>query len=130
MIREDLELLREMEGNSFDELAQDAVTWNAVQHLLQKVIGRGIDINQHLILELADPEYRTPRDYHETFLLLAELDVLPEDFAEEIAKSAGFRNRLVHEYNHLDEETVYDTIGDAIKQYTRYCGFVLKFLER
>ena len=60
----------------------------------------------------------------------AEIKILPEDFAKEISKSAGFRNAIVHEYNNLDKNQVYKTIDEAIKQYTKYCDYILKFLEK
>lgn len=130
LIREDLELLKEFEDLTFEELiGKDPIRWNGIQHLLQKIIGRGIDINQHLIAELAESELRTPQTYTETFLILKELGVLPENFAEEIARSAGFRNALVHEYNNLSEHIVFKTIRDAMVQYTKYCDYILKFLE-
>ncbi len=44
-----------------------------------------------------------------------------EEFAREIAPSAGLRNRLVHEYNDSDQKIIYQSMGDALKQYTRYC---------
>ncbi|TET07726.1 DUF86 domain-containing protein, partial [Candidatus Aerophobetes bacterium] len=50
-------------------------------------------------------------------------------FAQEIAKSAGFRNAIVHEYNEIDKNIVYQTVGEAIKQYPEYCQYILNFLN-
>lgn len=130
LIREDLELLTEFKNLTFEELvSKNPIRWNGIQHLLQKIIGRGIDINQHLIAELAESKLKAPQTYTETFLALKELGILPENFAQEIAQSAGFRNALVHEYNNLDEHIVYKTMGGAIEQYTKYCDYILKFIE-
>ena len=95
-----------------------------------EIIGRAIDINEHLISELASPAAEVPKRYKETFLILKELDVLPEDFADEISKSAGFRNAIVHEYNNLDKGIVYKTVGEAIDQYSKYCKYIVEFLEK
>ncbi|MBA2124159.1 hypothetical protein B9J78_04400 [bacterium Unc6] len=130
LIHEDLELLTEFKSLTFEELvSENPIRWNGIQHLLQKVIGRGIDINQHLIAETAESKLKAPQTYTETFLALEELGVLPENFAQEIARSAGFRNALVHEYNNLDEHIIYKTMGEAIEQYTKYCDYILKFIE-
>ena len=94
-----------------------------------EIIGRGIDINEHLIAEL-QTEGGAPLTYKETFLKLGELKVLPKDLAEKIAKSAGFRNAIVHDYNNLDKQTVFKTVGEAIEQYGQYCQYVLDFLEK
>jgi len=103
--------------------------WNALEHILMKIIGRGIDINEHLIAEIAKPETTSPKNYKETFLKLAELKVLPQEFAQEISESASFRNAIVHEYNKIDREVIYRTIDEAIKQYADYCQYLLDFLE-
>lgn len=129
LIREDLELLEDVKDETFDELAKDPFRWNGVQHILQKVIDRGIDINQHFIAELASPKLPAPQNYTETFLRLKDLGILPPDFTKEIAKSAGFRNILVHEYNTIDEQIVYRSVREAIEQYAKYCDFILKFLN-
>ena len=59
---------------------------------------------------------------------LAELKVLPQEFAQKISKSAGFRNAIVHEYNKIDREVVFGTINETIKQYADYCQYILDFL--
>jgi len=128
LIREDLIKLDNFRDTSFDELSKDWLKWNALEHILMKIIGRGIDINEHLIAEIAKPETTAPRNYQETFLKLAELKVLPEEFAQKISKSAGFRNAIVHEYNKIDREVVFGTINEAIKQYADYCQYILDFL--
>jgi uncharacterized protein YutE (UPF0331/DUF86 family) len=62
-------------------------------------------------------------------LALGRLGVLPESFAGDISRSAGFRNAIVHEYNNLDMGLVYETIGAAIEQYTSYCRYIMDFLD-
>ncbi len=51
------------------------------------------------------------------------------DFADEISKSAGFRNRVVHEYNDLERNKVYETADEALIQFTRYCGYMIKYVH-
>lgn len=129
-IKRDLARLKEFKGLTFEKAAKDWRSYSIIKNVLMEIIGRGIDINQHLIAELAGPEVMSPLDYTQTFSKLAELKVLPEKFAERISKSAGFRNAIVHGYNDLDERTVYLSVGDALKEYTRYCGYILKLLSK
>ena len=129
LIREDLIKLENFKGVTFDELSKDWLKWNALEHILMKIIGRGIDINEHIIAEMAKPETTSPRTYKETFLKLAELKVLPEEFAQEISRSASFRNAIVHDYNKIDKEIIFSTINEAIKQYADYCQYILNFLD-
>ena len=37
---------------------------------------------------------------------MGKIKVLPDDFALQISEGANFRNKIVHEYNHLLEEKV------------------------
>jgi uncharacterized protein YutE (UPF0331/DUF86 family) len=51
-----------------------------------------------------------PGDYHEAFLRMSELGVLPPDFTWKLAPIAGFRNILVHEYIGVDWNEVYSNL--------------------
>lgn len=130
LIREGLEELKNFENKTFDEVAKDWLSYHAVKNILMEIIGRAIDINQHLIAEVATPKIEAPLDYRETFLKLHEMKILSEDFALKIAKSAGFRNAIVHAYNHIDEKIVYLSVNDAISQYKDYCEFIMKYFEK
>lgn len=126
LIQEELSKLEELKGFSFDEMAKDGVKMAAVERYLEKVVMRAIDINQHIVSELGEGS-EPLKGYEDTFYALAKIGVYGEEFAKEIAPSAGLRNRLVHEYNSTKEEIIYDSVSDALKQYVKYCDFVLKF---
>lgn len=127
LITRDLERLKIFSDMTFDEIVKDYIKYAAVKNFLMEIIGRGIDINEHLIANLSAPEMDAPKTYKDTFLRLAKFNILPADFAQEISKSAGFRNAIVHEYNDITKNDVYKTIGEAIRQYTKYCDHILKF---
>jgi len=129
LIQEELSKLEALKGFSFDEVARDGVKMAAVERYLEKVVMRAIDINQHVISELGKGN-EPLKGYEDTFYALAKIGVYDEAFAKEIAPSAGLRNRLVHEYNSTKEEIVYDSVTDALKDYSKYCDFVLKFIEK
>lgn len=130
LITRDLEMLERFSRLSFDEAAKDSVNYAAVKNFLMEIIGRAIDINEHLIVEIAPPQTNVPKSYRETFLVLSDLRILPKEFSEEISKSASFRNAIVHEYNNLDKGIIYQTVGDAVKQYSIYCKHIFNFLKK
>jgi uncharacterized protein YutE (UPF0331/DUF86 family) len=129
LITRDLKRLSVLSELSIDQISEDFIKYAALKNILMETIGRAIDINEHLISELAEPDIEAPKTYRETFTLLADLNILPKDFAEEISKSAGLRNVIVHEYNDLNRVTIYKKVGDAIKQYINYSDYILKFLK-
>jgi len=129
LISRDLTRLEIFQHQTFDEAAKDFMKYAALKNILMEIIGRAIDINRHLIAERMSLVANAPKSYQETFLCLSEIKALPPVFAERIAQSAGFRNAIVHEYNHLDEGTVYKTVGEAIAQYAEYCQHIIDFLK-
>lgn len=130
LIQRDLSRLKIFSEFTIAEMAKDFIKYGALKNMLMEIIGRAIDINEHLIAELGEPEIDVPKSYEETFLAMGDMEILPEDFAKKISKSAGFRNAIVHEYNNLDKGAVYKSVGEAIDQYTKYCDYILKFLEK
>jgi uncharacterized protein YutE (UPF0331/DUF86 family) len=129
LIQEDLSELDDLAHYSFDEITKDHIKYLAVERLLEKIIMRAIDINQHMIAELGRGDERV-RGYEDTFYTLSQFGIYGEKFAKEIAPSAGLRNRLVHEYNNTRQEIIYKSVGEAIGQYVKYCDSILKFMEK
>lgn len=128
LIQEDISVLEKLSSVSFDELMKDSVTFSAVERFLEKIIMRAIDINQHIIAEVGKGDERI-RGYEDTFYALTPLGVYDAEFAKRIAPSAGLRNRIIHEYNDTNREIIYQSVGEAIAQFTRYTDAVLRFLE-
>lgn len=121
--------LGEFANLTIDEIAKDYRTQAIVERLLERIIGRAVDINQHLIAERG-AHLETIRKYRDTFLRLADLGVYPQEFAIRIAPSAGLRNALVHDYNDIDREVLQKSIGEAIAEFNDYTKYVLAFLEK
>lgn len=130
LIQRDLSRLKEMKDLSINQVAENYVNYGFLKNVLVEIIGRALDINQHIIKENNSSTEISPQTYKETFLHLGNLKILPKKFSSEVSKSAGFRNAIVHEYNNLDSGIVYNTVNDAIKQYSQYCKYILKFLNK
>lgn len=129
LIQDDLANFSHFAQYSFDEIAKDYIKQAATERFLERVVNRAIDINQHLIAELATKDTSSPKTYTDTFIMLPDLGVYSSDFAVEISKSVGTRNKLVHEYDKADQRLIYDSIADCLRDYQQYCGYILKFLE-
>jgi len=131
LIQEELEKLKQLSGYTIDQIAADFLKQNTLERLLEKIIIRAVDINNHLISELGGPGLKSPRDYYETFLRLVDLGVYNNEFALRVAKSVGTRNKLVHEYDELiDYSQVYDSIDDCLHDYAQYCQHILDFIAK
>ena len=128
LIQEDLSELDHLAHYTFDEISKDHIKLLAVERLLEKIIMRAIDINQHMIAELGKGDEQV-RGYEDTFYILSQLGIYGEEFAKQIAPSAGLRNRLVHEYNNTRQDIIFKSASEAFVQYVKYCDSILKFIE-
>jgi uncharacterized protein YutE (UPF0331/DUF86 family) len=126
LIVQDLPALSDLARKSLSEYVDNSIHEVLTERYLERVIGRMIDINYHLIIELG---HAPPRDYHDSFVTLGKLNILPTDFARDIAFAAGLRNRLVHEYDDIDPRKVHEALQIAVKQIPIYLQAVRKYVE-
>ncbi|MDZ7586357.1 MAG: HepT-like ribonuclease domain-containing protein [Patescibacteria group bacterium] len=125
-IQADLTELAKFKDYSLEQIAGNYRNHKVVERIIEVVVNEAIDINQHIIVNSGYKEL--PFDFRESFLLLIKLKVYPKSFAQKIANSVGLRNILVHQYRKLDEEIFYASIKDCLRQYSQYCGYILKFI--
>ena len=52
--------------------------------------------------------------------LLGRADVLDEETTETLVTAIGFRNVLAHEYGHVDDEAVFDTLQSGLDVYDAF----------
>lgn len=131
LIAEDLGRLAEFRDDSYEDLVSDDLRLAGLERILERIVLRAIDVNEHLIGALATgrEEKATRLTYRETFLRLADYGVYPRELGEAIAPSAGLRNVLVHEYNDIDHRIVHGAVRMALEQYSAYVEHVERFLR-
>jgi len=130
LIQDELAHLVELSRFSFNEVVSDFVKQSALERILERIISRAIDVNNHLLSELANKDTSPPKDFKETFVRMADLGVYPVEFAEQISRSVGTRNVLVHEYDKVDYRKIYNSISDCLRDYHQYCEYILEFLAK
>lgn len=122
-----LDGLRPLARLSADEYQARFYERKAAERLLQEAIEGALDINAHLAAELGA---EVPDEYYGGFLKVGELGIVPLDLARALAPSAGLRNRLVHEYEALDDAKVLAAIGTLLELYPRYVRAVEVYLTK
>lgn len=124
-----IQYLNELDGiknYSFNEYLKNYFIKRTTERLLQLIVEVATDINSYLLVEADNPP---PKNYYESFILLSRNGILKEDFAEQIAPSTGLRNRLVHEYEAINDEIVYKSIPTALKMYREYIKTIEEYLK-
>jgi uncharacterized protein YutE (UPF0331/DUF86 family) len=125
LITRDLDAIAPFATKPVSIFLESRVDQAVVERLLERTIGRMIDVNYHLITESGQPP---PSDYHASFLKLAELGIVDAGFAQRIARSAGLRNRLVHEYEEIDPRKLFESLQAARDDIVTYVRSVEAYL--
>ncbi|GAB6172155.1 DUF86 domain-containing protein [Paradesulfitobacterium aromaticivorans] len=111
--------LKEITLHSWEQYSNNEALRDRAERNLQVAAQACIDIANHII---ADKGYRTPQGYAESFVVLAEEELIPKELANKMKMIAGFRNILVHDYLEIDHKIVYSSINylDDFRQFASY----------
>lgn len=120
-----LDALKAIEGLSLDDYRADPFRRKGTEKLLQETVEAAVDGNLHILRALGAP---TPEDYYESFIALGRERVIPTEAAGRLAPSAGLRNRLVHEYDEIDDAIVLRAVGEARRSFADYVSAIERFL--
>lgn len=126
LITGDLGELTKIARKSLDEYLSSPIDEVLAERYLERIIGRMIDINYHLITEAGLPP---PRDYYDSFTQLSKLKILSPAFASRIATCAGLRNRIVHEYDEIDPAKVHEALQSAVREIPEYLALIHQYLQ-
>jgi uncharacterized protein YutE (UPF0331/DUF86 family) len=99
----------------------------SAKYLLQVSVECCLDIAHHIV---AEEGYRSPANYYDTFAVLQENGVLPDEFMPTLRQMVSFRNRVVHLYWEVDDAMVYRIVCENLDDFETYIGYVLDYTEQ
>lgn len=91
----------------------------AIEVLLD--IGKLIVIGENL---------RKPEDNQDIFTVLHEQGIISENLTDRVIGIANFRNILVHDYEKIDSEIVYQKLQRNLLDFQEFKQEILQYLER
>lgn len=89
-------------------------------------IEAAIDLANHLV---AKNRWRAPEDYADTFRIMEEHNLVDAEFAERLQRMARFRNRLIHIYWDINDETIYNLLQEDVRDIEEFLTKYLCFLR-
>lgn len=122
-----LNQLKKFTPSTYQDYLKELLPKYAVERLIQLIVDLALDINNIILSYLKKPP---AADYFNSFIDLAECGVLEDTFAIKIAPSTGLRNRLIHEYEAINDRIVFESIDETIEQYTFYMKEINKYINR
>ena len=100
-----------------DKDLQSIVLFNLIQ-----AIQACVDISAHII---SDSGWGTPTTQAEIFEILAENTVIQKSLCRKMVQMAGFRNRIVHEYEKTDFKIVHTIWKKHLADISKFCKAVI-----
>jgi uncharacterized protein YutE (UPF0331/DUF86 family) len=117
LITDDLKALEPLGRKALADYLASAIDEVLAERYLERIIGRMIDINYHVLTESG---HSPPKDYYQSFTALADIGLLDREFAGRIAACAGLRNRITHEYDAIDPARVHGAVQTALQDIPLY----------
>ena len=106
--------LKKYENCTFDEFMKDHYT---IERLIELLVAVSSDIIFHLLSKNGED---MPTTYRTAFLRAGEVSLIDKNLAESLAQAAGMRNILIHDYGEIDYKIVYQSIKEAIRDYSLF----------
>ncbi|MBE3584455.1 MAG: DUF86 domain-containing protein [Limnochordaceae bacterium] len=123
VIEHRLARLQPLVGVSIDSYVKDQDLQDKVERNLEVLIQACTDLGAHVLADLPLP---MPESNRAVFTTLAAQGIIDRGLGERLARMAGFRNLLAHEYADLIPEKVLaslrslDDVRTYVQQLTRY----------
>ena len=95
-------------------------------HHLQVALQATLDVSQHIAAHHLYDDYKQNR---EVYSILAQKGVLPVDLGKKFADATGLRNRLVHQYEEIDSEIVYEMIQNDLGDFDKFVDEISRYLK-
>jgi uncharacterized protein YutE (UPF0331/DUF86 family) len=110
--RKYLKILEKYKQYSQAEIENDVDRRGAVERYLYLALQSAIDLADATI---AYKNFRKPITLSESFHILEENGIIPQELAEKMVRMTGFRNVVAHDYEKLNYEIVYDVLKNKLK---------------
>ena len=109
-----------------DEVVADRNYQSMIRYALQTAIQCVIDIANHLLI---GGDLEQPSDSRSAILGLGRHDILPQDFAQELAGMSGLRNVIVHRYMTVDDELIYQFLQRCVTDFDVFSQHIVGYLQ-
>lgn len=119
--------LEEIKPKSYEEYADSKEKKRACERLLHISIECVMDICSMIVSGL---RLGIPGDEKDMLDELESKGVFPESLVKKLRGMRGFRNVLVHRYNHIDDELVFEVLEKRMKDFRDFIIRVKRIVKK
>lgn len=113
--------LEPLTSHTLKEYCENYFIKRTGERLVQLIVESMVDVNSVIIAEEKQPP---PKDYYVSFEIMGKLGYLAPQFADDLAPCTGLRNRIVHEYDQIEDEIVFSSIPKLLQMATQYINLI------
>jgi uncharacterized protein YutE (UPF0331/DUF86 family) len=130
IIREALTELEQLAKIEKDQFLSDKKNFAIAEHYLRRTLEAVFDIAGHIISRYPMSPGKRPTTYKDLAISLAEKNIVDDDFGKNIlTKMAGYRNRMVHFYDEITSEEMYQILQEKLTEIDRYAIAVVNVIK-
>lgn len=127
VVIESVEQLRRLANLPREDFDHDLRNLDSAEHRLQISIEALMDIGAYLIGSLG---LATPKRHADIPAILTEAGEFPPEAVATFQTMVSFRNRVVHLYNRIDVDVVWDILQNHIDDLPRFLNWMLEAVDR
>ncbi len=122
-----LEELSEILPESFDKYKRNLEKRLACERGFEKVIEAVLDLG---FIFIKEKELKMPKDDEDLFDILLQERVISEELALKLKDAKGMRNFIIHQYEKIDDELVFEAITEQLeKDVSEFLSMIEKVLR-
>ncbi|MCF6095678.1 DUF86 domain-containing protein [Thermovorax subterraneus] len=120
----DIKLL--LSNKSKEEILKDQWLIKGLKYSLQTAIETMIDITFHIC---AKHFKKAPVDARDSFNMLLDKNIITERDFLTFSQMVGFRNRVVHGYEDVSDERVYELASNGLYDFEHFIDLILRYAK-
>lgn len=102
-------------------------TVDIAENRLRRALEAFFDLGRHLVVKSG---LGVPSDYRSVIEKLKAGQIIPPEFAQKIMGMAGYRNRLIHEYNKITPGELYEILCTRLDDLILFCNYIVDYLQK
>jgi len=122
-----LRYLAEIQKVNRRSFLRDYHFYGLAERYLQLAIEVLLDVGKLIIVA---EDLRRPEDNQDIFSVLHDAKMLPLKLTERLLGIANFRNILVHDYEKIDRQIVYQKLKHNLTDFKEFKKAILRYLKR